>query len=173
MLRNRILMVGLLSLGLVSSRAEAKELIGYVNLQRAILEVDEGRAAKKKLKVTFEKKQKELAGKEQELKALKDKLDAESVAKKEDSASRAKKLEFQEKLLELQQTLVKEQQALQQLEAKALSKITKKMRGVIKNIGKAGGYTLILEINDSRLLYAKGHLDLTNEVIRKYNVKYK
>jgi Skp family chaperone for outer membrane proteins len=47
------------------------------------------------------------------------------------------------------------------------------MRGVIKEIGEQGGYTLILEVQDARLLYAKPHLDLTNEVIRKYNGKYK
>ena len=32
---------------------------------------------------------------------------------------------------------------------------------------------LILEVSDSRLLFAKPHLDLTNELIRKYNAKYK
>ena len=37
----------------------------------------------------------------------------------------------------------------------------------------ASVHTLILEVAESRLLFAKPHLDLTNEVIRKYNGKYK
>lgn len=160
-----------LSLSATVARAE-KPLIGYVNLQRAILEVEEGKRAKSSLKKAFEKKQAELSKKETELKNLKDAIERESVVK-DDSATRARKLDFQNKLMELQQTFVKEQQELQALEAKELSAITDKMRAVIQDIGKAGAYTIILEIQDARLLFAKPHLDLTNEVIRKYNQKYK
>ena len=146
--------------------------IGYVNVQRAILEVEEGKRAKNQLKVTFEEKQKKLTEREAELKKLKDTIDKE-LAGKNDEATNKKKAEFQNKLLELQQVFMKEQQDLQAAEQKQLSVITDKMRGVIKDIGEAGAYTIILEIQDSRLLYAKPHLDLTNEVIRKYNAKFK
>ena len=47
------------------------------------------------------------------------------------------------------------------------------MRKVIQKIGKSGRYSLILELQDARMLYAKPHLDLTNEVIRKYNSTHK
>lgn len=152
--------------------AGAQPVIGYLNLQRAILEVEEGKRAKSALKKTFEKKQKALSKKEKELKGLKDSLERESVVKS-DGATRARKLEFQNKLVELQQVFMKEQKELQSLEQKELAAITKKMRKVIEQVGKAGGYTIILEVQDSRLLYAKAHLDLTNEVIRKYNIKHK
>jgi outer membrane protein len=154
-----------------SKVAHAKEVLGYVNLQRAILEVDEGKRAKEALKKTFEKKQADLQKKEQELKSLKDALERDAT--KDDPQTRQKRIEFQNKLLDLQQVFVKEQQELQQLEQKELSAITAKMRKIIEDIGKTGGYTLILEIQDSRLLYAKAHLDLTNEVIRKYNSMHK
>jgi outer membrane protein len=147
-------------------------LIGYVNIQRAIVEVEEGKRAKEKLKATFDVKQKALSDKESELKKMKDAIEKESVVK-DDAATRQKKAEFQTKLLELQQVFMKEQQELQAEEAKALSGITEKMKKVIQEIGEQGGYTLILEIQDSRLLFAKPHLDLTNEVIRKYNARNK
>lgn len=164
-----IVFIGLLAGSTVAHAAAP--LIGYVNLQRAILEVEEGKRAKAELKKTFEKKQKALASKEGELKAMKDALDQQSVV--DNAATRAKRAEFEAKFMELQQTLMAEQQALQQLESKALSKITDKMRAVIGKIGKADGYTIILEIQESRLLFAKPHLDITNQVIRKYNQKYK
>jgi outer membrane protein len=160
----------MLATPVVASAADPQ--IGYVNLQRAILEVEEGKRAKAKLKTTFDKKQAELSKREGELKALKDQIDAKSVVA-EDAATKAQKLEFQNKLMELQQTFMKEQQDLQGQEQKELAGITDKMRGVIKEIGASGGYQLILEIQDSRLLFAKPHLDLTNEVIRKYNTKFK
>lgn len=147
--------------------------IGYVSLQRAILEVEEGKRAKDKLKKTFETKQAELTKKEADLKVLKDQIDSKSTVATEDPETKLQKQKFQDKLMELQQTFMKEQQELQATEQKELSAITERMRAVIKDIGNAGGYQLILEIQDSRLLFAKPHLDLTNEVIRKYNAKHK
>jgi len=147
-------------------------LIGYVDIQRALLEVNEGKRAKDQLKATFDEKQKRLSAQEEELKKLKDAIDKESIVKV-DEATQKKKEEFQNKLLALQQTFVKEQKELQEAEAKLTSGITDKMRKIITEIGDGGGYTLILESSGTRMLYAKPHLDLTNEVIRKYNAKYK
>lgn len=173
MKRLGILTIMVAALGLSSTAKAAKPpVIGYVNMQRAILEVDEGKRAKAALKKSFEVKQQALTKREQELKTLKDAIDRESVMK-DDAATRQRKLEFQNKLIELQQVFMKEQQELQQLEQKELAAISDKMRKVIQEIGKTGGYTLILEVQESRLLFAKPHLDLTNEVIRKYNARHK
>lgn len=147
-------------------------LIGYVDIQRALIEVNEGKRAKDQLKGQFEIKQKELTQREEELKKLKDAIDKESVVKV-DEATEKKKAEFQTKLMELQQKFMKEQKELQEAEAKLTTAITEKMRKVIGEIGEASGYTLILESSGTRMLFAKPHLDLTNEVIRKYNAKYK
>lgn len=155
-----------------SARAKGGTLIAYVNLQRAILEVEEGKRAKAALKVTFEKKQKALQAKEAELMRMKQALE-QQAAVQSDADTRAKALEFQNKLMELQQTFMQEQKELQNLEQKELAGITEKMRKIIDQIGKQGQYSLILEIQDSRLLYAQPHLDLTNEVIRKYNARHK
>lgn len=147
-------------------------LIGYVNVQRAILEVEEGKRAKDQLKASFDVKQKELSKREEELKALKDAIDKQSVVK-DDAATKAQKTQFQAKLLELQQLFMKEQQALQDAQGKLVADIAVKLRKVVEEIGSQGGYTLILEGTESRLLFARPHLDLTNEVIRKYNARYR
>ena len=151
--------------------------IGYVNLQRAILEVNEGKRAKARLQKTFEKKKDKIKSEEKKLLALRDEIQAQvagqSAAALRDPAMRQRAMEFEKKRIEVQQALMKEQQELQSLEQKALLKITEKMRKVIKRIGKGGKYSLILELQDARMLYAKPHLDLTNEVIRKYNATHK
>lgn len=153
-------------------RAEAADtLIGYVNLQRAILEVEEGKSAKNSLKATFDVKQKKLNDKEAELMKVKETIEREAAIK-DDPETRKKVADFQARLVDLQQVFMKEQKELQEAEQKELAGITTKMRKIIEGIGQGGGYTMILEIQDSRLLFAKAHLDLTNEVIRKYNAKY-
>lgn len=147
-------------------------LIGYVNVARAVVEVNEGKRAQKRLRAAVEKKQAALGEKKKALDKIKAAIDRESVVK--DSAeTRARMADFQTKVAALQQDFMKEQQSLQQDERKALEGITKKMRSVIAEIGKKGGYALILEGGESRLLFAKPHLDLTNEVIRSYNAKHK
>ncbi|MCA9556193.1 MAG: OmpH family outer membrane protein [Myxococcales bacterium] len=160
-----------IGLTLPAQSARADE-IGYVNLARALLEVNEGQRAMEKIKKTFDKKQAELLSKESELKKLKDTLDKE-IGGKTDPASMAKQAEFEAKVMELQQTLQNEQMELERMKATELKGIKDKMQAIIEEIGKGGGYSIILEIQDSRLLFAKPHLDLTNELIRKYNQKYK
>jgi outer membrane protein len=147
-------------------------LIGYVDFVRARVEVNEGKRAIEQLKGQFEKKQKELSDREAKVKKMDDDLKKESVIKM-DEATQKKKEELQQQVLELQQIFIKEQKELQEAEAKVASTIGEKMRKVIAEIGEQGGYTLILESSSSRMLFAKPHLDLTNEVIRKYNAKHK
>lgn len=147
--------------------------IGYINLARALLEVEEGKRAMTRIKKTFDKKQAQLLEREKELKKMKDALDAQSVVNKADASNRAKQAEFETKVMELQQLLFKEQQELEVLKKKELETIRVKMQKVIESFGKKNGYTIILEIQESRLLYAKPHLDVTNEIIRRYNQRHK
>ncbi|NJK88592.1 MAG: OmpH family outer membrane protein [Myxococcales bacterium] len=98
--------------------------VAYVDLQKAILSVDEGQRAKAALRKTYEKKQTELSAKEQELKTLKDTVEREMQTKVDTPEARERRAQFQQKLMALQQNFMKEQQELQQLEAKELSAIT-------------------------------------------------
>ena len=166
----------MLSFGLANADAASSQ-IGYVDLQRAILQVNEGKRAKAKLQKTFKKKSEKLRKDEEKLLKLRDELQAQFAGQSpealRDPKLRARAMEFEKKKAQVQQALMKERQELQELEQKALLKITEKMRKVIKKIGKSGKYLLILESQDARMLYAKPHLDLTNEVIRKYNIRHK
>lgn len=156
-------------LGAPSSAQAAEEIIGYVNLQRAIRETEDGKQAQAKLKKTFEVKQSALRKKEEDLEAMKNRLQNAGL-KQDDPEARAQVLSFQKKFLALRETLIKEQKELKALEDKELSRITKQLRKIIKAMGKEGGYTLIIEAQETGVLFAKPHLDLTNELIRKYNL---
>lgn len=142
--------------------------IGYVNLQRALNEVEEGKKAKARLKRDFEKKQKKLNAQQEELKKLKAEIEnAGPVVSQE--VKRKKAMEFQQKLMALQQTYMTLQQELAKKEAKATKKIFDKMGKIIAEIAKEKGYDLVLERTESAVLYAKDNMDLTNELIKRYN----
>ncbi len=145
--------------------------IGYVDLQRALNEVAEGKKAKKKLKADFKKKQETLNSKQDDLKAMQKDLEQNGMMLS-DEAKRAKAMEFQKKMYDLQQTYGKLQGELAQAEAKATKKIFDKMGAIINDIAKERGYDLVLERTESAILFAKGDMDLTDELIKRYNAAH-
>lgn len=156
-------------LALAAPAAAADVKLGYVDLQRALNEVEEGAAAKKALKKEFDEKQKQLDGKQNELKAIKEELDARGSMMKPE-VKQEKLADLQKRLMETQQLYVSLQQELSKREADATGEIFKKMGVIMNTMGEGEGYTLIVE--KSAVLYAKGALDLTNELIRRYNDAY-
>ena len=50
-----------------------------------------------------------------------------------------------------------------------MAPIIGKIVKVVQALGGSGEYTMILEKTDARILWAQPALDLTNEVIRRYN----
>ncbi len=152
--------------------AEAQQTIklAYVDLQRALNEVEDGKAAKSKLKKQFESKQKTLDGKQEELKKYKDSLEQQL---KGDVLSEEKKremmLDYQKRFFELQNTYGTLQKELAESEAKETKKIFDKMAKILKDIGLKEGYTVILEKTESSILWAPQSLDITDQLIQRYN----
>jgi outer membrane protein len=157
----------------VPQAARAAELkIGYVNLQQAVSEVDEGKAARDTLKKEFDAKQKTLDDKQNELKRMKDDLDKQMVVMS-DEAKREKAVEFERKVNEMQQLYVQMQKDLQEREREMMKVIFDKMEAVIKDIATAEGYGYVFEQQNAGLMVAPPQTNMTQELVRRYNVKYK
>ena len=147
----------------------AAQKIGFVDIQRALNEVNEGAAAKKKLKKEFDKKQKQLDKKQARLKAMKEELEQGGMMLTPE-AKQQKVAALQQQLVEVQQLYYQLQTELTQREAKATGGIIQKMGTILKTMGRDQGYDMIVE--KSAVLYAIGSSDLTSELIRKYNASY-
>ena len=153
-----------------SRAAELK--IGYVNLQQAVSEVDEGKAARDTLKKEFDAKQKTLDDKQNELKRMKEDLDKQMVVMSDD-AKREKAIEFERKVNELQQLYGQMQKDLQERERDMMKVIFDKMEAVIKDIATAEGYGYVFEQQNAGLMVAPQSANMTQELVRRYNAKYK
>jgi outer membrane protein len=164
-----LLVVAALVLPVAAHAAGEAPKIGVVDLQRALNEVEEGAKAKAALKKEFDEKQKALDARQNELKAMKDELDARGSMMKPE-AKQERVAELQKKLLEVQQLYFQMQQELTKKEADATGEIFKKMGTILSTMGQQDGFDLIVE--KSAVLYSKNHLDLTNELIRRYNDAY-
>ncbi len=143
--------------------------LGFVDLQRALNEVDEGANAKKALKKEFDEKQKQLDAKQNELKALKEELDSRGTMMKPE-VKQEKLNDLQKRLLETQQLYFQLQQELSKREGEATAEIFKKMGVILQTMGEEQGFSMIVE--KSAVVYARPALDVTNELIRRYNDAY-
>ncbi len=147
----------------------AEDKIGVVDLQRALNEVEEGASAKKALKKEFDEKQKQLDTKQNDLKKLKEDLDAQvTMMTPEKKAERVG--ELQKKLMEVQQLYMQLQQDLSKREQEATAGIFQKMGVILQQMGEEQGYFAIVE--KTAVPYFRPSLDVTNELIRRYNDSY-
>lgn len=151
-----------------SAPAQADTKIAVVDLQRAINETQDGKQAKGRLKKLFDQRQKSLDEAQNKLKAMKDELE-----KKKDVLARdvlQKKLEeYQKNFVELQSKYVDYQRELATKEGELTKTIVARMERILRVLGPQRGYTLILERSEGGVVWAPTQLDLTAEVVQRYN----
>ena len=165
-----VVLVAAVFLALSAPAAKAVDgKIGVVDLQRALNEVEEGATAKKALKKEFDDKQKTLDAKQNELKKLKDELDAQSTMLAPDKKAE-RVADLQKKLLEVQQLYMQLQQDLSKREGEATQGIFQKMGVILGTMGDEQGFEAIVE--KTAVPFYKPSLDVTNELIRRYNDAY-
>jgi outer membrane protein len=152
-------------------RAEAADLkIGYVDMAKALNDVEDGKAAKAKLKTDFDEKQKTLDALQNDLKAKKDEFDKKASMMKPE-VKQEKQEDLQRRFLELQQKYMQMQKELMDRESQLTQEIAGRLRTVIARVGDRDSYNMVLDIGDT-VLYFKRDLEITNEVVREYNRQY-
>jgi outer membrane protein len=159
-----------LALALAPAAASAEQKIGYVDLQRALNEVEEGRAAKALLKKDFDEKQKQIDARKSDFDKAQVEFEKQATVMSE-QARKDKGAELDRRARELQALFVNLQKDLSDRERETTRGIFDKMAQIVGEIAEADGFTIVLERN-AGLVYAPPSLDLTNELIRKYNARY-
>jgi outer membrane protein len=149
-------------------RAEPAFKIAVVDMQRALHETEDGRKAKATLKKLFEERQKVLDKQQNDLKSMKESLD-----KQHDVLSPAvlskKQEELQKAFSDLQTTYMEFQRELQSKEGELTKDIIERMQRIMRRVGQTDGYSLVLERNESGVVYVPSNYDLTDVLIQRYN----
>ena len=147
--------------------AEAQK-IGVVDMQRALMEIEDGRKAKNTLKQVFDQRQKTLDKQQDDLRVLK-----ESVEKQKNVLSHEvmeKKLgEYQKAFSELQSTYMEFQRELAAKEGELTKPIIERMQRIVRRIGQTDGYALVLDRGEAGVVYVPSTYDLTDLLIQRYN----
>lgn len=165
----RVSMAMVLAMGFVapgSVLAATGLRIGVVNIQRAVSETTEGKAAeeqltklKGQLENTLNRKLKEFYEREKKLR------EAWAILKEPERRKRAD--ESRQKMESLQKEYMGAERQLMERKTQAMLKITNKLNKIIERLAAREKFDYIFA--NAAVLWAPRHVDLTNEVIRMYN----
>src|SRR5215831_1790873 len=126
--------------------APAELKIGYVDLQRALQEVNDARSAKARLQSIVDERKKKFEQEQSDLMKEKDAFEKQASAMSPEVRSQ-RQTDLGKKAFDLSQRWEKEKAELTQKE----------------------GMTFVFEKSEAGILYAPTYLDITNELVRLYN----
>ncbi|MFN0061353.1 MAG: OmpH family outer membrane protein [Myxococcaceae bacterium] len=161
-----------MALLMAPTAAMADIKVGYVDLQRALGEVEEGKNAQNRLKGILDSKQRELDKEQEGLRKEKEALEKQASAMSEETRNK-RAADLQKKLFDLAQKWEKGKAEMATKQQEELQGIFRKMEAIIATIAQREQLTLVFEKSDSGLVYAPPSLELTNELVRVYNDKHK
>lgn len=144
--------------------------VGCVDLSKALNESNEGKKATKTLEELVAGKQAVLAEKEEEIKKLKEELEKQKQSPMFTAdAMKDKEANLNKLVRDLQIKVNDYQEEVQKKEAEFRSEIIKGLRAVINGYGEKEGFTVIFESRESGMLYSQKNIDVTDEILKKYN----
>jgi outer membrane protein len=147
--------------------ASAQQMkFAVVDVQRAVMETEDGLRAQATLKKYFDKRQQELDAKQTELQ--KQREDIEKQSKVLSQQALQKRMEdWQRQMVELQTVFVEYNKELQKKQGELTQPIYAKIVNMLRRVATQEGYDAILE--KQAVPYMRSDLDLTDRIIQLYN----
>jgi len=172
-MRSKTIAIGvgiLIALGWFGSALADNLKIGFVDIQKAVNECNAGKEAKKAIVKEVEKIQRQSEDKQKELRTMKEVLDKQAPMLNPDARANKEK-DFQNKVREFQRWQEDAQNEVNQKKVEMERNISLGLQKIIQKLGADDGYTLILELNETIVLFASKAVDLTDRVIKVYDVQ--
>jgi outer membrane protein len=167
-MRRTLFAASLLAVSASAFAARAQK-IGYVDVQRAIQETEEGKAARTRLKGEFETRRAQIDKKSQDLEKMQQEYDKQQAVLSDD-AKKKKQEEFQKLLIDTRKSASELQEDLAGKEQQAMQSILQKLNTVVAEIAERESIGFVMD--KASLLYAPQAADITNEVVRRYNDRF-
>ena len=167
----RVLAVSILVVGIPLTASFAADVakIGVIDMQRVLETSSAGKAALSEIKRHKEKMEAELKRKKEEIEELRKQLERDAMVlsrEKREEKEREGRIKLND-FKTMQKRYVNE---LKQQEKKHLQRMQKDILAVVEKIGKKEGYLLI--VNKVGVLYTPMSNDLTDKLIKEYNIKF-
>src|SRR6266852_9168704 len=162
----RVLAVALF-VGVIAPSAHAQQIkFAVVDVQRAVMETEDGLRAQATLKKFFDKRQQELDAKQTELQKQREEIEKQSKVISQQALQKRME-DWQKQMLELQTVFVEYNKELQKKQGELTQHIYGKIMGLLRRLATQDGYDAILE--KQAVPYMRNDLDLTDKIIQMYN----
>ena len=175
-MKNRSIAIAALLAVLVSplalraqSTTPAQGKIGVINIQAAIANTAEGKKVIADLQTKYQPRQQELQRLQQEIQAIQDQLSKQSATLSEEEQGRLSR-DAEEKQKLLKRSAEDAQNDFNHDRDEAIGRIGQKMVKVIGDYASQNGFTLVLDDAQIPIYFASKDIDLTAEIIRRYDV---
>jgi outer membrane protein len=168
LLRSFVLAAGLLALAGSAAAQEMK--IAVVDLDQAINATDQGKKAREELQGKQKQAEGQLKPMYERGKALAEEIQSKRFVLSED-ALRQKQLDLAEIQSDLRAKGAELEGQFKVDYERLVGPLREKLLGIINELGKEQGFTLILERNTPGVIYSKEALDITDQVVQRFNKK--
>jgi outer membrane protein len=148
--------------------AAAQVTVALIDVQRVVTESDPGKEASQKLKVALEAKDKEGQTMKQEFETLRDQFEKQRFTLSDEKLEEMRK-ELESKQIALKRFQDDAQRELEDMRRKELERLETTIMPIVNEIGAEKGLTLIFDKYRAGLLYADDAVDITDEVIQRFN----
>ena len=143
--------------------------IGVIDSQKILMTSDAGKAVQAVINKEGRKMEADLKKTGAEIEKSKEQLEKEAMVMSREVRDQ-KERELRIKINDIKTQQKKFRQKLQVIEREKLDEIRKDILAVAQEIGKKEGYLLIIE--NVGVLYSPTSIDITDQLIKKYNAMY-
>jgi len=147
---------------------ESPTRVALLNMQEAIKNVKDGKKAEDTLRKEWDDRQKKLQAEGKKIQDSMEELRKQGMVMDEKSR-RQKEEAIQGQIMQLREAEARNQAEFQKRDQEISKPIIEKMRGIVAQLSKEKGYTLV--IDGSNVIYAQDQDDITAEVIKRYDAK--
>jgi outer membrane protein len=163
--------VAVLSLAAFATSAAADELkVAVVDLDQAINATQQGKKAREELQRKQKEAEAQLKPMYEKGKALAEEIQSKRFVLSED-ALRQKQLDLAEIQSDLQAKTAELQGQFKVDYERLVGPLRQKLLDIVSEIGKEQGYSLILERGTPGMVYSREALDITDQVVERFNKK--
>jgi outer membrane protein len=161
-----LLAAPLLSLGQSAPASPGK--VGVINIQEAIASTAEGKKAFADLQKKYAPRQQELQRLQQEIQSIQDQLSKQQATLSDEEQRRlSRELEDKQKILK--RSTEDANADFSSDRDDAIRRIGQKMVRVISDYAQQNGYSLIVDDAQIPVYYASKDIDLTQEIVKRYD----
>ncbi len=163
----RVMVAGALVLAFaLPAAAQAK--VSVIDVQRVVTESDPGKEVMQRLRSLTEAKAQQGQSLQQELATLQDQFNKQRFTVSEARQAEMQK-EIEDKQISIRRFQDDAQREVAEAQRRELGSLEERIMPIIDQIGKEQGLTMIFNKFQSGLVYADETIDITDEVIRRFN----